>query len=125
MEETPVKIVKLDFTLLEFYDTYVVSSLFDEVIFDRRLVNELTTICIDHYGDQRFAYISNRIATYNVDPTIYLNLNKARFLTGIAVVSKQLSAVNMAHFERKFSTLPFEIFLEMEEAVEWVKKLKK
>lgn len=119
MEKVPLKTLKLDFTVLEFFEAYVISSLIDDFVLDQKYVNELTTHCLDFYGAKRFVYISNRKANYNVHPTIYLNLNKAEFLAGIAVVSENPRSINMANFERQFSKIPYEVFLEMEEAVEW------
>ena len=119
MEKAALKTLRLDFTILEFFDAYVISSLFDDMVLDQRYVEELTSVCLDFYGARRFIYISNRKANYNVHPTIYLNLNKAKFLAGIAVVSENPRSINMANFERQFSKIPYEVFLEMEDAVEW------
>lgn len=119
MEDTPIKILKLEFTILEFFEFFVVSSLFEDQVLDQKHVDELTAHCLDFYGEEKFVYISNRKANYNVNPTIYLNVNKFHFLAGIAVVSENPGTINMANFERQFSKIPFEVFLDMEDAQEW------
>ena len=125
MEKEPLKTLRLDFTVLEFFDSYVISSLFDDQVLDQRHVDEMTGICLDFFGDNRFVYISNRRASYNVNPIIYINLNKARILVGIAVVSEDPGSINMANFEKQFSKLPFEVFVDMEDAQEWAEELVK
>lgn len=123
MEQVPLKTLRLDFTVLEFFESFVVSSIFDEVVLDEKQVEELSQNCLDFYGNSKFVYISNRKSRYNVIPTIYLNVNKFDFLAGIAVVSDNLECLNTANFERQFSRLPFEVFLEMEDAREWALEL--
>ena len=125
MEKEPLKTLRLDFTVLEFFDSYVISSLFDDQVLDQRHVEEMTSACLEFYGDNRFVYISNRRASYNVNPIIYINLNKARILVGIAVVSEDPGSINMANFEKQFSKLPFEVFVYMEDAQEWAEELVK
>jgi len=66
-----------------------------------------------------------RIYNYNVDPTVYLSLNKVKNLAGIAIVSDKTSSLNMAQFEKTFSKIPFEIFLELEDAINWTQKILK
>lgn len=122
----PKNIVELDFSLLEFFDDYVISRLKEDVVFDRPQVKELVEVCHDHFRDRRFVYISKRVYNYNVNPTIYLELKKARNLCGIAIVSQKISALNMAAFEKNFAKVPFEIFLELQDASNWaLEKTKK
>lgn len=122
----PAKIVELDFSLLEFFDDYVISCLKEDVVFDRLQVKELVAVCNDHFRDRRFVYISKRVHNYNVNPTIYLKLNEAKNLCGIAIVSQKTSALNMASFEKNFAKVPFEVFLELQDARKWaLEKTKK
>src|SRR5690606_1065233 len=125
MEKIPLKTLRMNFTILEFFEFFVISSLFEDTVLEQDYVEELTTHCLDFYGEKQFVYISNRRAHYNVNPTIYLNLDKTRYLAGIAVVSEDPSSINMANFERNFSKLPFEVYLDMEDAQEWAIELVK
>ena len=123
MEKKPLKTHRLKFTILEFFDDFVVSTLFENIIFDQKCVDILRDICLEFYKDESFVYISQRNVDYNVDPTIYRSLTNIRPLIGVAVVSHNISAMKMANFEKKFSPLPYEIFFEMEDAMEWAEEL--
>lgn len=122
----PQKTLDLEFSHLEFFEDYVISSLKEDIVFDREQVRKLVNICNGHFKNKRFVYISKRENNYNVNPTIYLNLDEAKYLCGIAIVSQRTSSLNMAHFEKNFSKIPFEIFLDLEDATTWAKeKVKK
>lgn len=123
MERRPLKTHRLKFTVLDFFEDFVVSTLSENIIFDQKCVDKLRDICLEYYKDESFVYISQRKADYNVDPTIYRSLTTIRPLKGVAVVSHNVSAMKMATFEKKFSPLPYEIFFEMEDAMEWAEEL--
>lgn len=113
------KILDLDFFHMEFYENYVLSRLKEDIIIDQKKVQKLVNVCIDHYGDKNFVYISKRVNNYNVNPTIYIKLHEINNLCGIAIVSQRTSSINMAHFEKNFAKIPFEVFLETEDAIKW------
>ena len=125
MKNRQLKTLKLKFTVLEFFEDFVVSTLSENTIFEQKCVDELIKTCLAFYGEQSFVYISQRKADYNVDPTIYLNLAKVKPIKGIAIVTESSAATNMANFEKKFSPVPYEIFFEMEDAMEWAVELVK
>lgn len=118
----PKNTVDLEFSYLEFFEDYVISRLKEDIILDPEKVQVLLNNCIQHYKNKCFVYISKRENNYNVNPTIYLKLDEAKFLCGIAVVSQRTSSLNMAHFEKNFSKIPFEVFLDLEDATEWAKE---
>jgi len=103
----------------------VVSRVRENVVLSKKQVFDLIDACSGNYERKNFVYISKRIHTYNVDPTVYLSLDKAKNLTGIAMVSDKTSSLNMAQFEKTFSKIPFEIFLELEDAIKWTEKILK
>lgn len=117
--------IELEYTILEFYDQYVISRMREGVVFNNVQVKDLIEVCSDFYGSKHFVYISKRENNYNVDPTIYHNLEKVNNLAGIAIVSIKTSSLSMAGFEQKFSKVPFDIFLDLEEAVEWAREILK
>ena len=122
MEEI-LRTIELEFTILEFHKNFVISRVREGVVFSRKQVQDLVEVCADFYKRKKFVYISKRVNNYNVDPTIYLNLENVKNLAGIAIVSTKTSAINMANFEQTFSKVPFEVFMEMEDAMEWVKEI--
>jgi hypothetical protein len=121
--EDLLKSIELEFTILEFYEGYVISVMREGVVFGKDRIHDLVQICSNYYQTSKFVYISNRLHNYNVDPTIYLNLENVGNLAGIAIVSQKASSINMANFEKNFSKVPFSVFLEMEEARKWVGEL--
>lgn len=121
--ETLQKHVDLYFTTLEFYDFYVLSSIKEDAVLGPMEVNEIIAACNVFFGNKEFVYISKREKEYNVVPTIYLDLNKKiTNLSGIAIVTNRKSMINSAKFERNFSKVPFEVFLDLEKAIAWAKK---
>lgn len=117
--------LELEFTILEFHEDFVISRVREGMIIEQKLVNDLILVCSDFYNGKNFVFISLREKNYNVDPTIYFNLENIPNLKGIAVASENTPALNMANFERNFSTVPFEVFLDLNEAEEWTQKILK
>ncbi|MCJ7756858.1 MAG: hypothetical protein MUP24_01825 [Gillisia sp.] len=123
---TPIlRTIELEFTILEFHENFVVSRVKEGVVLSKKQILDLIDACSGNYEGKNFVYISNRIHNYNVDPTIYLTINKVKNLAGVAIVSDKTSALNMAQFEKNFSKIPFEIFLELEDAINWTQKILK
>lgn len=120
--DQPNHTIELDFSVLQFFEYYVISRLKEDVVFDRAQVKELVQVCNDYFENRHFVYISQRVYNYNVNPTIYLRLKEAKYLCGIAIVSQKTSALNMAAFEKNFAKVPFEVFLELKDACKWAKK---
>jgi hypothetical protein len=125
MDSTLIKTVELEYTVLDFYENYVVSKMRGGVVVSDKQVLDLIKVCGDYFEGENFVYISKRINQYNVDPTSFIQLKKIKNLAGIAVVSEHLSAINMAHFERGFTTIDYEIFLEEAKAIEWARNILK
>lgn len=118
-----LKSIELEYTFLDFYESFVVSRVKEGVIFSRKQVQDLVEVCSDFYEGRKFVYISQRVNNYNVDPNIYVNLELVDNLAGIAIVSNKPSSINMANFEQTFSKVPFSVFVDMDEAEIWVSEL--
>lgn len=119
------KKLKLSFTTLEFYDSVVISTIKDDVVFDKNHVEELREICNEYFGGKKFVYIANRKCNYNVKPLIYIDLIQKNTLKGIAVVSDNNEKLRTANFEKNFSPVPFELFQNINEALIWANGLLK
>lgn len=121
--EPLLETIELEFTSLEFYKNFVVSRVKEDVVFSKVNTSDLVKLCAARFPKNKFVYISHRIHSYNVDPTIYLNLEKVANLSGIAIVSKDKSSLTMAFFEKNFAKLPFEIFTEHGPALVWTREI--
>ena len=113
------RFLELEFIILEFYSDYVISEPREGVVLAGKQVADLIEACSGHYEEKPFVYVSYRINDYNVNPTIYINLEEVKNLAGIAVVSKKPSSLSMAKFEKEFSKVPYRIFTDIEKALEW------
>ncbi|TDN79827.1 hypothetical protein DET49_1359 [Salegentibacter sp. 24] len=118
-----IKTIELIDISLQFYEGMVISEVKEDVIFELEHVAQILKICNEVYEGQNFVYISNRKNNYNVNPTIYFELKDVKYLLGIAIVSKRYEALKVAHFEKQFCPVPFDIFSNMEEAQAWAKTL--
>ncbi len=121
--EDILKTIELEFTILEFHNNFVISRVRENVVLSKKQVRDLVEVCSDFYKREKFVYISKRVNNYNVDPTIYLNIDDVKNLAGIVVVSSNISAIKMANFEQNFAKVPFSVFMEMEDALEWINEL--
>lgn len=115
----PIKLLELEFTILKFFDNYVISQPREGQLLAGKQVADLVEVCSDFYDGKNFVYLSFRVNDYNVNPTIYLDLETVKNLAGIGVVSRKPSSLNMANFEKRFCKVPYEIFLDLDEALLW------
>lgn len=118
-----IETLELKFATLKFYKDFVVSKIKEDIVLDKNYTDELVKACSGIYMGKKFIYISLRFNSYNVDPTIYVNLEKTTNLWGIAIVSENAAALEMAVFEKNFAKFPFEIFTEFEQALTWAKEI--
>lgn len=119
----PVKLLELEFTILQFFDNYVISQPREGKLLAGKQIADLVEVCSDFYEGKNFVYLSLRVNDYNVNPTIYLDLETVKNLAGIAIVSRKPSSLNMATFEKKFCKVPYEIFLDLDEALLWTQEV--
>ena len=119
----PLKILELEFTILEFHKHYVISKPREGQILEAKQIADLVEVCSEFYSGKAFVYLSYRINDYNVNPIIYLNIEKVRNLAAIGIVCKKESSLNTARFEKQFCKLPYEIFTDLMPAREWAKKM--
>lgn len=115
-------VVKLKFCTLSFYDRYVIAEINEGVHLDHQHNEALIEITENHYS-KPFVYITNRINSYSVDPNVYPRTTGVKNLVGFAVVSRVHMAKLNAQIEQMFFSKPFEIFSELEDAINWAKDL--
>ncbi|HET8753007.1 MAG TPA: hypothetical protein VFM59_01500 [Salinimicrobium sp.] len=116
---------EFDFGRIDFHEKFLVSILNEGVLFNQEKFEKIAEECRKFYKQNGFVYISHRINSYDVDPTVYVVLKKSNILKGIAIVVENeiASTVGTAYFEGNFSNFPFEVFENLEDAVYWAEKL--
>jgi len=119
----PSKTLNLSFTKLEFYDSIVISTVNEDVLFEKSHISELRAICANHFDKGKFVYIANRKNNYNVNPIIYINLIETNTLQAVGIISENMGKLKTANFEKQFSPVPFELFQNKEEAIVWAKRV--
>ncbi|PQJ21419.1 hypothetical protein [Nonlabens xylanidelens] len=73
----------------------------------------------NHFSDQKFIYISNRVYSYSVNPLIYPKVAAVENLIGMAVVADNGIKIKTASFEKNFLSKPFIICSTLDEAIIW------
>lgn len=109
-----------------FYTNYMISEINEGVIIDLNVVLEVTNQYTKKYYGQQvpFVYISNRINSYSINPTIHFET--AKLLTnakGYAIVTYNHLNTEVAHMEKSFLSIPTRVFSTLEDAVKWTKEL--
>ncbi len=118
-----MKTLELDCCTMSFYDKYVLCIIKEgEHISAEKSKNQTKSI-LNHYKNKPFVYITHRINSYSVDPNIYHNTSQINTLLGFVVVSKGISSVKNAIYEKMFLDKPFEIFEDMEDGILWAEHI--
>lgn len=106
-----------------FFENYVISTINEGEVVSQEKSNLQTQVLMDHFKDRPFVYITHRINSYSVDPTIYFETSKFSALAGFVVVSKEKPGIKNAIYEKAFLNKPFEIFEDLEDAILWADNL--
>lgn len=116
-----VKEITLDCGTFLIYEDYMVGTIFEGADFNEECKYKLWDICKTNFENRSFGYISNRIHSYSVDPTIYLDTSKKfEKLKAIAVVSKRKMHRSNFQLEKQFFKSPLMLFEELNEAKTWM-----
>lgn len=113
----------LGFCKMKFYDNYVTCNINEGVTLCQQKSRKQTREILNHFDNKPFVYITNRINSYAVDPSIYNESSQIENLVGFAVVSKNHFALNNAKVEKLFLNKPFELFNDLNDAKQWADEL--
>lgn len=116
-------LLKFDFCEMQIYDSYVIVTINEGITISPKHNIELNNVVETYFINKKFVYISNRINSYAVDPSTYIETSKIKNLKGFAVVSKDYKAKSNAEVEKLFLTKPFEIFNDMTKAIAWTNSI--
>ncbi|UGU16175.1 hypothetical protein LS482_21170 [Sinomicrobium kalidii] len=116
------KRIKLDFGSLEFHENFVISEINEGVHFAAKQNRVLISLCLEHFKDQPFGYISNRIYSYSVDPFAYIESENIENFVAMAVVVSSSAQRLSSKIEGLFCKRPFKYFYNLESAQVWIEK---
>lgn len=109
-----------DFGKVKIQDNIVVAEMKEGITFDINYNAELLQFCKNHYREKTYGYISNRVHSYAINPTVYMDTAKNSNIRAIAVVSSDPIHRKNVAIERQFFGYPFEVFATLEEAIAWI-----
>ncbi len=76
-----------------------------------------------HFKNKNFAFISNRVTSYSVNPLIYNAANKILNLVAFAVITNDEKMLEISRFENKFHNKPFNHFENLSDTILWTSKI--
>ncbi len=109
-----------------YYDNLMISELKEGIIVDLDVVLEVTNkLTNKYYGTTiPFVYISNRVNSYSIQPTVHIDAKKlAPNVKGYAVIGKKPFHAQILEIEKLFLDIPAKIFDNLTDAVAWANKL--
>ncbi len=114
------KQLKYDICTAYFFENFLIVEMDEGINLTFESASKLVHDAILYYHGRPFIYISNRVHSYSVTPTDYFKLEEhVPNLIGFAVVSySRLNKAN-ANIENLFFNRPFEVFNELQEAMNW------
>ncbi len=119
------KIVDLDFTKIEIYEDYLISTVKEGVVFDIPQLEKLHFIFDTYFSDKVFGFIVNRENDYTVNPLCYKHAEYPNSLLGEAIYCHSELTYKTAQFEKAFYKRPFEAFFSIESCKNWINTLRK
>lgn len=113
-------LLKYDFCEVEVYDKYIVVVMFEGISLTPEKNDVLLGIATKYFTNSNFGYITHRIHSYSVDPSIYYETSKIENLLAFAVVSSKQIDVTNTKLEKIFYKKPFQHFTELKDAILWI-----
>jgi len=123
MASTFIKTITLDFTTLELYSDYIISTIQEGTIINESHFKSFFTVFDTYYKNIPFGFIANRKYDYTVDPLCYTKTTKYFNFVGMAVLCHSKKTYDITTFENKFYHKPLAPFYTLEECIDWVKEI--
>ena len=111
--------VNLPIGTFNIYDNYLVATMNEGSTVTKDSNKILEDLVEKYYPKKKFIYITHRVNSYAVDPAVYSKTSKIKNLAGFAVVANSRLALSNAEIEKLFLKKPFEIFRNLNDAINW------
>ena len=115
-------LLNYEFCEVEVYNNYIVVVMHEGINLTPKKNEVLLNIAIKYFKNTPFGYITHRIHSYSVDPSIYFETSKIENLVAFAVVSSKQINITNSKLEKIFYKNPFQHFIELEDAISWIKE---
>jgi len=116
-----ITLLEYHFCTIEVYNDYIVVVMNEGITVSPKYNEQLVNISQKYFKGKTFGYITNRIHSYSVDPSIYIQTSKIKNLAAFAIVSDKEISMSNAQIEKLFFKKPFQHFTNLEEAINWIK----
>ncbi|GAA4272029.1 hypothetical protein U6A24_11005 [Aquimarina gracilis] len=113
------KLYVLDFCRVEIHDDYMLSEINEGTVIQPKHADVVVVLVEKHFKNKPWVYISNRIHSYSVNPTVYLEANKMSNLSGVAIISDKDQQKNQTKLEKIFFDKKLMCFDKLQNALEW------
>lgn len=123
MNDQPLKKYQLPFCTTEIHKDYMLTVMNEGITVSSEHNALLSEIAEHHFDNESFVYITHRINSYSVNPSVYRETSKIPNLVGFAVVSKNPIQKQQTKVEKIFFNKAFQDFETIEEAIIWKNKL--
>lgn len=121
-----LKEINLPYGNFYFFNSFIVSEVFEDVVFSWKEAKPLIDLVTDFYNTNGsdLVYISNRINKYSVKPTDWFQFASFSFsLKGYAVVNYTQPGFINSKLESLFVKSKFKTFDNVTDAIQWAIKL--
>ena len=111
----------LDVGKIQVFDNYLVSIFDQGATLTLERAYQIIGISEIHFRDKNFGFISHRINSYAIDPTVYTYFRQLENLKAFAVVSNKEVDMHNFHIEKLFYKNPMKYFIDYQKALKWVR----
>lgn len=110
-----------------FCERFCVSEINEGMHLDSNTLFNLMRELVSFYGyNIKLGYISNRIYSYSLDPSLYIELSKEfNFIVASALVVYNDMTFMNANIEKRFAPIKLKCCTNLDEAIEWILNHKK
>lgn len=112
----------LDVGKIQVFDNYMVSIFEEGATLTLERAYQIIGISEIHFRDGNFGFISHRVNSYAIDPTVYTYLRQLDNLKAYAVVSTKEVDMHNFHIEKLFYKKPMKFFVDYQNGLEWVRR---
>lgn len=111
--------VKFDFCDFSIFDNFLIAVMKEGITVAPEHNEVLIELANKYFKNRPFAYITNRINSYSVDPEVFKGTSNIENLMAFAVVSQQELGIANASFEKAFLKKPHKSFTKLIDAISW------
>ena len=105
------------------YPNFVIGVITEGSSLKLEQLSALVVFYEKYFSSKKFVYISYRVNSYSIDPTVYPYLLEMESLKGIAVVTEKESFRQNFQIEKVFYTENMRIFNTLEKAISWANSI--